>query len=189
MREQASIEIIKNKLDIEPHFVLDPTFLLEKTDYLQLIKNFSIEIDLKKNYLCVYLLDKSENISNYINKIAQELKYNILYLTPFSKNYIENFLYSINICKSIITDSFHGTVFSIIFEKPFLSFINTNRGNSRFFSLNQTFDLYNRIIYPKKFEKKDIDILTNKPIINKTKFYELKKYSIMFLKKNLGLIK
>lgn len=50
----------------------------------------------------------------------------------------------------VITDSFHGTVFAIIFNKPFLSIVNKNRGASRFYSLLKIFNLENRIIRDQK---------------------------------------
>ena len=189
VREQSSIEIIKKNLGIKPNFVLDPTFLLDKTDYLTLIKYYKPDIDLKYKYLCVYNLDDSKFLNNYINEVNKELKYKILYIKNFGNNYIERFIFSINICRALITDSFHGTVFSIIFSKPFITFINIRRGNARFISLNKTFELYNRIIYPKQFENNDIILLKTIPKINTTNFHILRKQSFDFLKKNLGLIK
>ena len=46
----------------------------------------------------------------------------------------------------VVTDSFHGTVFSIIFNKPFISIANKKRGVSRFTSLLKIFGLENRLI-------------------------------------------
>ena len=48
--------------------------------------------------------------------------------------------------KMVITDSFHGTVFSIIFNKPFWVVVNKERGSSRFLSLLKIFDLEDRMI-------------------------------------------
>ena len=48
--------------------------------------------------------------------------------------------------KFIVTDSFHGTVFSIIFNKPFITIMNKNRGASRFLSLLSIFNLEDRLI-------------------------------------------
>ena len=87
----------------------------------------------------------------------------------------------------MITDSFHGTVFSIIFNKPFITFINRFRGKARFASLNQTFNLKDRIIYREKFDIKDIDILKSELSINRNEFNLLKKQSLQFLEQNLGI--
>lgn len=189
VREKSSVEIIKKSLGIEPTLVIDPTFLLNKNDYLKLIKNYTNDIDLEKNYLCVYILDKKKILDDYIENASKELNYHVLYITPNVNNYIENFLFSLNKCKSMITDSFHGTVFSLIFDKPFITFVNERRGNARFFDLNQTFELYNRILFYRKFNIKDIDILITIPNFNKTRFEIMKNKSIKYLEKHLGIIK
>ena len=188
VREEDSIDIINKSLGIKPQFVLDPTLLLDKTDYLEIIENYQSDIDRNQNYLCSYILDKSLSITNYIRNIADELKYNIIDIDFKNGNFIERFIFSINICKSIITDSFHGTLFSIIFNKPFISFINTNRGNARFLSLNRTFQLGGRFIYQKIFEKKEISLLLESPKINMTYFKILRTKSLNFLKNNLGIM-
>ena len=46
----------------------------------------------------------------------------------------------------VVTDSFHGTVFSIIFNKPFVAILNSERGASRFISLLSIFHLENHLI-------------------------------------------
>ena len=53
----------------------------------------------------------------------------------------------------MITDSYHGSIFSIIFKKPFITYLNKGRGNDRFFSLIKTFNLSQRIIDQENFEK------------------------------------
>lgn len=50
----------------------------------------------------------------------------------------------------VITDSFHGTVFSIIFNKPFISIANKSRGLTRFESLLKLFQLEDRLIFSYK---------------------------------------
>ena len=89
----------------------------------------------------------------------------------------------------VLTDSFHGTVFSIIFNKPFLSVGNKDRGLIRFTSLLSLFGLEDRLI----FSKKDLTgvLLHNMlkidyPKINETKSV-LKEQSIDFLKQNLDI--
>ena len=188
IRENNSIKMIYTYLGIRPKVVLDPTFLLSKNDYLEIIKDYKIDMNLTQNYLCSYILDKSQIINDYIKNVSNELKYKIKNIELGVKEFIEKFIFSINICNVMITDSYHGTVFSIIFNKPFLTFINSNRGNIRFFSLNKTFQLSDRFIYPKNFNKIDIEILTKKPDINITLFNILKKNSIQFLKQNLEII-
>ena len=188
VREYSSIEIIKRNLGIKPYFVLDPTLLLNKFDYLKILVNYNSDIDINENYLVVYILDNSTLIQDFVENIGKKLNYRILYISSKGENYIEKFIFTFNISKAIITDSFHGTIFSIIFNKPFMTFINSRRGLARFTSLNQTFQLYNRLIFPKKYKMKDLDILKTNPNFNQTRFNFLKMKSLNFLKKYLEII-
>ena len=189
VREEQSIETINKFLGIRPQFVLDPTFLLEKDDYLKIVRDFKTNLNINKDYLCVYILDKSTTKSNYINKVSQLLNYSVIDIKVRGKDFIEKFIYSINISKSVITDSFHGTVFSIIFNKPFLTFINKKRGKIRFDSLGKIFNIENRFIYPKKFEMSELNNFIMNPAINITNFNNLKEKSMDFLKKYLEISK
>lgn len=60
---------------------------------------------------------------------------------------IEDWLYYYINSDFIITDSFHGTCFAIIFHKPFISIANTLRGENRFISLLKELNLMNRLVY------------------------------------------
>ncbi len=187
VREQNAIKIIQHYLGVKPVFVLDPTFLINTNNYFSLIQDFKLNINMNNNYLCVYQLDKNEFIENFINEVSIKYNLKILFVDRFKPNYIENFIFSYNISKAIITDSYHGTVFSIIFNKPFISFINSKRGRDRFFSLAETFKLKNRIVFPMKSENIDMDLLIKKPLINQTEFAQLKEKSLNYLKKNLDI--
>lgn len=76
----------------------------------------------------------------------------------------------------VITDSFHGCVFSIIFNKPFIVLMNQKRGLSRFYSLLRTFELLNEnSLVPHSFNSKNTDSIILKE----------KKQSLLFLKNKL----
>lgn len=62
----------------------------------------------------------------------------------------------------VITDSFHGTVFSIIFNKPFISLINPSRGASRFYSIANELGLTHRLL--NSYDKNIVDELLNTPV-------------------------
>ena len=95
------------------------------------------------------------------------------------KNHIRKFLYSISNCKAVITDSFHGTIFSLIFEKPFISFIYEENGRERFNTLKEVFNLKNRIYDSESTpDPKILDIPLN---INKNLF----RYILILLPKIL----
>ena len=68
----------------------------------------------------------------FLSYIEKNLNIKIFYLTIFENNHVEEFIYGISKCKGVVTDSYHGTIFSIIFNKPFISFINEFKEKSRF---------------------------------------------------------
>ena len=186
-REKSAVNLIEKHLGIIPQFVLDPTLLISKTYYLDLIKDFKKDFNFKKKYLCVYQLDINPLIEEFITETNKKLKYTIYKVKQLKYNYVENFIFAINISEAVITDSFHGTIFSIIFNKPFISFINTFRGRGRFTSLAKTFNLKERIIYPTKANNNIINLLTKPLNINESLINSLKNESISYLKRNLGI--
>jgi hypothetical protein len=72
---------------------------------------------------------------------------------------IEEWLSAFRDCDFVVTDSFHGTVFSIIYNKQFFVLGNPERGQSRFETLLGHFGLENRLIY-------NVDSPINLPTIN-----------------------
>jgi len=88
----------------------------------------------------------------------------------------------------VITDSFHGCVFSIIFHKPFIAIANQWRGLSRFTTLLGHFGLQHRLVFSfEEFEARKRELLT--PIDYATveeKLRKLRSESMTFLKENLS---
>jgi len=160
VREDSAVELCKKYLNADAVHLLDPTLLLNKEDYLALIN--SANTTPSNGDLFVYILDKDEKKTHIANEVAKQKN-----LTPFellpkqflietNKNEIEKCIYppieqwlrSFLDAKFIITDSFHGTIFSIIFEKPFITIANEKRGLTRFISLLSLLDLNERLVYP-----------------------------------------
>jgi hypothetical protein len=187
VREIGAIEKVKKHLGIHPEYVLDPTLIIDKKYYLDLIKDF--KFNFKEKYLCVYQLDKNILIEQLIKNASQLFNYKIYEINLLKGKYIENFISCINNSKAVITDSFHGTIFSIIFEKPFITYLNKKRGNDRFFTLIKIFNISKRIIAQKNFKKVNINLLKTPLYINQTFLNYLKNKSIHFLKKNLNITK
>jgi hypothetical protein len=187
VREKQAVKLVRKHLGINPEFVLDPTFLIDKRYYLDLIKDFKANIDYNKKYLCVYQLDRNSIIEKIIENAKKYLNYTIFRVNRYKEKYIENFIFYINISRAVITDSFHGTIFSIIFKKPFISYLNINRGEGRFISLIKTFKLKKRIIFSKNFKRVNINLLETPLNINQSLFNYLKINSINYLKKNLNI--
>lgn len=138
VREKSSIKLIERYLGIKPLFVLDPTLLIDKKYYLNLIKNFKNNVIIDNNSIFIYTVTNSIKLKKFIKKIHN--KYKIYLIDIYTTNQIQKFIYGIYNCKGVITDSFHGTIFSIIFNKPFISFVYNYRGNARFDSLKEVFN-------------------------------------------------
>ena len=186
VREKSSVKLIQQHLLLKAQFVLDPTFIINKKYYLDLIKNYNSYIMEKINnkiFIFAYILNDSNRIKNYLNLISNHLKLKIFYLTIYHMNQIKEFIFGIVNCKAVITDSFHGTVFSIIFKKPFISFKKIDNDN-RFNDLAEIFDLKNRIFYINSTIP-PISLLNQPLNINDTKLMLLKEESINYLKQNL----
>jgi hypothetical protein len=186
-REKDLVRLAKIHLGINGVFVLDPTLLIDKKHYLNEIKNYHPNFNPDDKFIFVYQLDKNPVIRKVIKSASKKFNYKIYRHNLYNNDYIESFIFGVSNCQAVITDSFHGTAFSIKFNKPFLSFINRLRGKGRFDSLKEVFDLENRII--DTLNEKIIDInLLNKPLnLNYTLFSELQNFSLNYLKKNLGL--
>jgi len=138
VREVQSINDCKKYFSIEPKQCVDPTMLLPKENYIELCKNEPIN----NNDVFVYLLDETSEKMTAIVDYCKEN--NLSYFK--NKKSVESWLAAFKDAKYIITDSFHGCVFSIIFNKPFICLYNKVRGNTRFDSLIKLFGI-NNIIY------------------------------------------
>ncbi len=157
VREQSAVGMCKKYFKIDATQVLDPTMLLTSDDYTRLF-DAGRDTREKAGELFVYILDETEEKQAVINKVARQLGY-----TPFrvktrnEKKHIplelciaspvEEWIRSFYDAKFIITDSFHGCVFAILFNKPFILYPNKKRGLSRFQSLLEIFDLKDRMFH------------------------------------------
>lgn len=187
VREKDSVALIEKHLGFKAQFVLDPTFLINKKYYSNLINNYKSYIINKinnNNYIFSYILRKSNHISEYLSSVEKVLNIKIFYLTIDNNNQVKEFLYGIYHSKAVITDSFHGTIFSILFKKPFISFTNNGYKECRFKSLDLIFNIKNRIFNLDSIPP--ISLLTQPLSIDNKKLISLKRKSINYLKKNLN---
>jgi exopolysaccharide biosynthesis predicted pyruvyltransferase EpsI len=173
-------------LGIKAQFVLDPTLLIEKKYYLNIIKDYKYHINIKKSYILSYTIkwrnvQIKKKMNEFVSEANKKLNYFIYYAKLYEKDYIEKFLYLIKNSNAVITDSFHGVIFSIIFNKPFIAFKIKN--DERFKNLIEIFGLKSRIF--ELNEHPDISLLKQPLYINKFKLYKLKINSLKYLKKNL----
>lgn len=155
VRENSAIKLCENHLGVEAHWVLDPTMLLLPTEYAQLLTGKKTLA--KKGNLFTYILDKAEDKTKIINAVSETFKLQAYQLDSVeskvpiplewsTKATVEEWIENFHKAEFIVTDSFHGTVFSILFNKPFFAVINFKRGATRFESLLKAFDLSDRML-------------------------------------------
>lgn len=180
VREKSGIEICSNSFSIKNVCqVLDPTLLIGSTFFKDMIK-----LENQKISDCVtYVLDKNYKKKEIIDSINK--KYNNQnnkdLLTNTSMLSVPQWVENFNNTKMVITDSFHGMVFSILFEKEFFVIINKDRGSDRFISLCEKLDLLDRLLDSDTVEA---NLMNLKPLnyieINK-KLSEMRETSSKFL--------
>ena len=140
----------------------DPTMLLKKEDYISICKN----IPNKESDLFAYILDKNVQIDNIICKA------NVKKMT-LKQNSVEDWLACYRDCKCVVTDSYHGVVFSIIFNKPFICVYNKGRGMSRFNTLIELFNIKDRFV--ENEQEVNYKLLEECPNVDYSKLVELSK--------------
>lgn len=156
VREESSVKLLKDYFGIEnAQVVLDPTFLLDKQSYIDLFKDEYARP--KDPYIFTYILDDSEEIQRSIEEFSCQKKMSVVNLKAQTVNIneidiiepVEKWLSAIYYADYVITDSFHGTVFSLIFNRPFVVYGNVQRGMSRMQDLLNRVALQNRLITSK----------------------------------------
>ena len=158
VREESAISLIRLQFGIEAIQLLDPVFLLAKEDYESLI--LPIINQAKAGGIFAYILDRTDDRLNIAKKISKELDLDIYSILPTKRfeevgpNEIESCIHpsisdwiqSFKYADFIVTDSFHGIVLSIIFNKEFICIGNSNRGLTRMTSILKKFNLMDRLI-------------------------------------------
>ena len=196
VREKSAVELCKRYWNISPHVVLDPALLLEPEEYVRLMQNE--EKYPTDNGLFYYFLDTTDRKMDYVHRVSEELNLQPFQLKPtvpnitrrkykgclFREASITTWLHSFLNAKFVLTDSFHGCVFSIIFNKPVYVIGNINRGMERFDSLLRLFGLENRLIDLSEMESHQIDSRIVWDAVNAIK-QEKKNSSFMLLHETL----
>lgn len=132
IRENSGVKIINRLTKKQAEVVCDPTLLLTASDYTPFIKQAQIHI--KRSYLLAYILDYAFNpyptIEKVIRNISQELDLGVIYLMANTVDHYRigksitsagpnEYLKLFSEASYIVTSSFHGVAFSLIFEKDF----------------------------------------------------------------------
>ena len=135
IREESGVDLCSQYLNVEAKHVLDPTMLLTAEDYLRLTSEKDYP---KGQYIATYILDQTKEKKKIIKNESKEKNLPVRKVGAMNKagfDSIEFWLATIAHAECVITDSFHGTVFSILFNRPVKVLANNLRGNSRLQSL------------------------------------------------------
>ena len=159
VREASAVGLCNEYLGVDALHVLDPTMLLEKEDYIAVVEAEK-EPKSAGNLFC-YVLDKAVEKDEAIARVADSLHLQPFTCMPSLNASFDNLKKDIDACvfppvtrwlrgfmdaDMVITDSFHGCAFSIIFNKPFWVIGNVARGMARFHSLLSIFGLESRLL-------------------------------------------
>lgn len=195
VREISAIHLIQNvfKWDCRlfPQLVLDPTLLLEKEDYIQIATPIPGENHSGK--LFYYILDMTPDKKQLINTLCQMKKLKCFTVFPKSTSPckkvedkvvppVEQWIEGFHEASLVLTDSFHGCAFSILFNKPFIVYANPKRGFARFQSLLTLFGLQDRLITTSaELSQKDMDSPIDWIYVNSIR-EKMKQESLTFLR-------
>ena len=135
VREDSGVTLMQEVFGLQVKHVLDPTMLLEREDYRLLVSKEDKAA--ASTGVLAYILDKTPEKKQSFIPDAEKVC-----VLPS----VGQWLAAFDRAGFVITDSFHGCVFSILFRKNFIVILNKDRGADRFHSLLKQFGLQNRLI-------------------------------------------
>lgn len=161
VREESAKNLLSNVGVREIENVMDPVFLLEQEDYKEFIKPVN-----KKKYLLIYSFEKNDLIARIADDVSKKLGLQIIEIGTYRSKYscdeymqnigVEGFLSLINDADFVITSSFHGTAFSALLNKQFVS-VSPSVRKTRLENITSILDIKERLISSE--EEYDLDDL------------------------------
>lgn len=175
VREEGSAVEIERVLGYKPTVNVDPTLLLDAQQWEEIARK--PKVDVQKPYVFVYDLYRSEDILPVVERVAKRQKLKYVNYTPvlflrkgrfpnlqytYYTNGSSEFLWLLKESDFVITSSFHGVVFSLIFSKPFYAILWNRkeklRQNDRIVDLLRKVGLEDRcFVDPKEILKRGLD--------------------------------
>lgn len=154
VREDSTRELLQPYIDKRIYTVLDPVFLINKEDWISFSDSESVAVP-SEDYILIYAVGDSSFVLEIARKLSDKSGLPIYCISSTQKKlpYVSKkimaspleFLKLFRNAKYIVTNSFHGTAFSIIFEKEFWS-CSTNIANNRLKSILRIAGLENRLL-------------------------------------------
>lgn len=152
VRENYGADIVEELTGERPECVCDPTLLLSAEEWEPFVKTPKK----KSKYILVYQLGINTEIVEFARRLAKKTGYRIVYI-PFPLVGLLKCSCKIAIgpsewlglfknAKYVVSDSFHGVVFSLLFNRPFFTMVNGHHTNKRVEQLLKTVGLSHRVI-------------------------------------------
>lgn len=148
LREKTATEIAKNLWGVDTEKVIDPVLLFPS--YPELIGHPE-----ESNEIIVYKLVNDPKFYEYAKALSQEMKLPIRSIGSvrrpkgFRSSYpekIEKWIRRIATAKLVLTDSFHGTVFALLYQRPFIVYVGNPARVTRLEELLRDLGLQDRIL-------------------------------------------
>lgn len=192
VREKSGAIIIKELINKEVVVLVDPTLMLSKEKWLSISKKPKNKPT--KKYLLTYFLgDPTNETKIQIKNISEKYKLKVVKLFDLNdretyKTGPAEFIDYINSAALVLTDSYHGVIFSILMEKPFVCYDRRNKKGSMYSRIENLLDICNLRTREEKYIKDNEEDIFNLDysLINKILATERRK-SFDYLKKSLAL--
>ena len=161
-REFDGVDIMSEKFGIQSVQNVDPVFLCDMKNWESIANDAERKTD--GDYIFTYMLDPNEEKTKVLKHISKKLGLKVVSVTD--KQYqnnekvqllkdfgiIENAtipeqIYHLMNAKYVVTDSYHGTCFAVLFKKNFVAMVNAKRGTSRFDTIGKLFGILDRFVF------------------------------------------
>lgn len=170
IREKSACDLIEKLLGKDVQNVLDPVLAVDESVWKKLAKK---PVNLPDKYILVYLMEGCEHCIGKARKMAKENNCGLVLINPNLKQLFscrdfvmypyaspEEFLGIFESAQAVVTNSFHGVAFSLVFRKEFYAEASNVKKMSRIADLLELFRLSDRVLpnnVSYKFDRENVE--------------------------------
>ena len=189
IRENDMLDYVRNQVKVRAERVIDPTLLLDASEY----DVITAEQQVQEKYLLLYSRRYNKKMEEYADALAKKNGWKVVEISIRATNAdrhimrydagVEEFLSLVKHCECMVTNSFHGIIFSTQFRRPFYCF-SREQGDKKIGELLTLFGLTNRMLVdgheqvPDAVDYNEVD----------HRISEMRSFSLDFLKYELQFI-
>ena len=151
LRENDMLDYVRKQVKVRAERVIDPTLLLKAEEY----DSITAEPQEQEKYLLLYSRRYNKKMEEYADALAKRNGWKVVEISIRATNAdrhtmrydagVEEFLSLVKHCECMVTNSFHGIIFSTQFRRPFYCF-SREQGDKKIGELLALFGLNNRIL-------------------------------------------